>query len=90
MISLFFNILLVWLILGVTAYSASWVVFHKPENLEDVSNKLGEFAEDIDISKSDCKVIAYSLAFVFGFILVPFVIIRKIVRFFGGTRDSEQ
>lgn len=77
---LFSKVILIWLILGVASFSWSWHALHKSENVERVELSIFELSSDLGFSECDCTVILYMVLFLFGFLAIPIVIVRKFLK----------
>jgi hypothetical protein len=77
---LFSKVFLIWFLLGLIALIWGWIMFHKPENEDKVESDLEELSSDVGISKDDCKVITYLVMIAFGFLIIPIVLVRRILK----------
>lgn len=78
---LFLNILLIWLVMGLLTFVWGYVAAKNPENADKVEECLHEISRECHVSKEESKAIAYTLFIVLGFILLPFIMTRKLLRF---------
>ena len=84
MTAILFKILVSCIGLGVITLISLWVKVHQEKNKEQFKSYIAELVDDTGLQEGDCITITYLVSLIFGFIILPIYLIRKIVKVFKG------
>ena len=73
-------IVAIWIIFGVAALFWGCRNMHDPKNKELLDGQIKELSSDLNLPEKDCMGILYVSFLLFGFLAVPIVLIRRVVK----------
>ena len=84
MTAILFKILVSCIGLGIVTLISLWVKVHQEKNKEKFKSYIAELMDDTGLQEDACIITTYLVSLIFGFIILPIYLIRKIVKVFKG------